>query len=283
MRKAGAAAFSDDGRPVGDIRLMRQALLLSRDLGVPIIAHCEDPELMGDGVMNEGAVAARKGLRGIPCSCETVMAERDIALADETGGLLHIAHASAAATVQALRRAKERGSRVTGEAAPHHWTLCDKDIPGLDPDYKMNPPLRSQRDRDAVKAGLADGAIDAVASDHAPHARERKALGFEKAPFGIIGLETSLGLAMTELLGRALSPSALVDRMSAAPARILGLKSKGSLGKGMDADVTVIDPEAAWTVRPPFASKSSNTPFVGMRLKGLACATIVGGKVAHAL
>ncbi|MBI5624270.1 MAG: dihydroorotase [Elusimicrobia bacterium] len=283
LAKAGAAAFSDDGRPVRDPDLMSRALARARDLGLPILSHCEDPDLLGDGVMNEGPEADRRGLKGIPRACETVMVCRDVALAEATGGRLHICHASAAGTVTSLRLAKARGTPVTGEAAPHHWTLCDQDIPGRDPDYKMNPPLRSASDRDAVRDGLADGTIDAIASDHAPHPRAAKALGFEAAPFGIIGLETSVGLAMTVLLGKGLTPSALVDRMSAAPARILGLKSRGSLAVGMDADVAVIDPRLSWTVKPPFASKSSNTPFMGMRLKGRVRATIVAGRLVHAL
>ncbi|MBI4676286.1 MAG: dihydroorotase [Elusimicrobia bacterium] len=285
LQRAGAAAFSDDGRPVADAGLMREALRLSHELGALVIDHCEDPGLMGT-------------------ACETVMAARDMALAEETGGRLHVAHASAAGTVEALRQAKARTASVTGEAAPHHWTLCESDIPGRavgrqrlprgrpgrsgsaldrDANFKMNPPLRSPDDRDALRRGLADGAIDAIASDHAPHSRRMKALGFDRAPFGVIGLETSLGLALTELLGSVLSRLALVERMSSAPARILGLRSKGGLAVGMDADVTVIDPDAAWTVRPPFASKSSNSPFVGMRLRGRAAATVVGGRIVHAL
>jgi dihydroorotase len=283
LAAAGAAAFSEDGRPVRDPGLMRRALELSRSLDRPILSHCEDLNLAGNGVMNAGPLAAAKGLPGIPAACETAMVCRDITLAEAARGRLHLCHASTRGTVRALALAKARGLSVTGEAAPHHWTLCDADIPGRDPDYKMNPPLRSPTDRDAVRTGLVEGTIDVVASDHAPHTRKRKALGFAKAPFGIIGLETSLGLALTRLLEAGLTPTALVERMSAAPARILGLKSKGSLRPGMDADVTIIDPGARWTPRPPFASKSSNTPFTGMRLRGRACATVVAGRVVHAL
>ncbi|MBI5209356.1 MAG: dihydroorotase [Elusimicrobia bacterium] len=290
LLEAGAVAFSDDGRPVADAGLMRRALERSRSLDVAVIAHCEDPGLAGPGVMNEGRWADLKGLRGIPRAGETAMAMRDIILARATRGNLHIAHVSALGTVAAVRQAKAwaagpggAAGRVTCEAAPHHWTLCDSDIPGLDADFKMNPPLRSEDDRSSVISGLADGVIDAIASDHAPHPAARKALGFRAAPFGVIGLETSLGLALTRLAGRALSPSRLIELMSAAPARILRLESKGSLAVGKDADLTVIDPAASWTVRPPFASRSSNSPFTGMRLTGRACATIVKGEVVYAL
>lgn len=284
LAKAGAAALSDDGRPVMNSEIMRRAMEYARDSGLVVIDHCEDLCLSGCGVINEGRIATLKGLRGMPAQSETVMALRDIALCQLTGARLHLAHISAAATVAALRGAKKRGLPVTGEAAPHHWTLCDSDIPGYDADFKMNPPLRSSQDREALLEGLADGTIDAIATDHAPHGPVKKSAGLQSAPFGVIGLETSLALALTTLVARkVLSRKQLVERMSGAPARILGLSSKGSLKPGMDADVTIIDPASPWTVNTPFESKSRNSPFIGMKLKGRARAALVAGKVVHAL
>ncbi len=282
LARAGAAALSEDGNPVMNAGLMREAMELARMSALPIIDHCEDTCLSARGAVNDGP-AARNGERAISSVSETVMALRDIELAALTGARLHIAHVSAARTVEAIRSAKRRGIRVTGEAAPHHLILTDRDIPGRDPDFKMNPPLRSAADRDALLRGLADGTIDAIATDHAPHSPAHKAVGMALAPFGVIGLETSLGLVLTKLLGRVLSRRKVVERMSLGPARILNLKTKGSLKPGMDADLTVIDPSAVWTVKPPFASLSRNSPFIGMRLKGRAAATIVGGRVVHAL
>ncbi len=283
LAAAGVPALSDDGRPIMDAEVMRRALEHARDAAIPLIAHCEDRALSHSGCMNEGAAATSKGLRGMPSAAETVMALRDIALAELTGAKLHIAHVSCAAAVEAVRRAK-KSAAVTCEAAPHHWTLTDSDIPAWNADFKMNPPLRGGADRAAVLEGLADGTIDAIATDHAPHGPGKKALGLELAPFGVIGLETALGLALTRLVGaKVLNRRQLVERLSAAPARILGLARKGSLKPGMDADVTIVDPDKRWTVSPPFASKSRNCPFIGMSLKGLAHATIVGGRVVHAV
>ncbi len=281
---AGAAAITDDGRPVMNSGLMRRALEYARDCGVVFIDHCEDENLSGGAALNEGFASTVKGLRGAPWASETVMVVRDIALAELTGAPVHIAHISAGQSVIAVREAKRRGIPVTAEAAPHHFSLTDADIEGYDADFKMNPPLRGRGDREAVLEGLADGTIDAIATDHAPHGPGKKALGLAHAPFGVIGLETSLALALTKLVETKLvDAKRLVELMSAAPSRILKLKGKGTLAPGADADVTVIDPRAGVRVEPPFESKSRNSPFLGLRLKGRARATIVGGRVRHAL
>lgn len=282
MARAGISAVTDDGRPVMNSELMRRALEYARDCGLPFIDHCEDENLSAGAVLHEGFAATLKGLRGIPWASETVMVLRDIALSELTGAHVHIAHISCARSVAAVREAKKRGLRVTAEVTPHHFTLRDLDVKGYDADFKMNPPLRSEEDRKALLEGLADGTIDAIATDHAPHGPGKKALGLALAPFGVIGLETSLALGLTQLVGKkVLKPKQLIERMSASPARILGLKTKGSLKPGMDADVTVIDPSATWTAGPPFESKSRNSPFLGMRLKGRAQATIVAGRIVH--
>lgn len=280
LAKAGARAFSDDGLPVVDADLMREALRASKRLDLPVLDHAETPHLTGCGVVHDGPFAKRRKLPGIPSRSETLMAMRDIALAHQTGGRLHICHASCAGTVDLVRRAKHAGARVTAEAAPHHFTLTDADVDPNNASYKMKPPLREGRDREALIQGLSDGTIDAIATDHAPHRAARKKLGMLKAPFGMTGLETALPLSLALIERRALDPRRLVERMSAAPARLLGLKNKGHLGKGADADITVIDPAAEETYAST-ASKCRNTPFWGRRLRGLARATIVAGKVVH--
>jgi len=226
----------------------------------------------------------RKGLKGAPSAAETVQVLRDIALAELTGARLHIAHVSAAASVEAIRAAKKKGIRISAEAAPHHFALADKDIPGYDADWKMNPPLRGDEDRLALLAGLADGAIDAIATDHAPHGCAAKATGMDLAPFGVIGLETCLSVALTELYHKKiLTRRKLVERLSTGPAALLGLKRKGTLAVGSDADLAIVDPDLIWTPEPPFMSKSRNTPFAGRRLKGRAITTLSAGRVVHAL
>lgn len=278
MAAAGAAAFTDDGRPVMNAQLMRRALEYAKSLGLPVLDHCEDENLARGGAMHEGPASSRKGLPGVPAEAETVLAARDIALAELTGGRLHICHASCAGTVELVRRAKKRGARVTAETAPHYFTLCDEDIPGWDADFKMNPPLRGRADLEAVRAGLADGTLDAVATDHAPHAPAAKAAGFLDAPCGVIGLETLLPLTLALIERKILSRKAAVARLSVGPARILGLGRKGGLKPGMDADLAVVDPKAAWTAAAPFESKSRNTPFKGRKLRGRALWTFVGGR-----
>jgi dihydroorotase len=280
LAKAGAAAFSDDGMPVVDPKLMRGALEASKRCGLPVLDHAETPHLTGCGVVHDGEFAKRRGLPGIPHRSETLMVMRDIALAHQTGGTLHICHASCSGTVDLVRRAKHAGVRVTAEAAPHHFTLTDSEIDPKDASYKMKPPLREGADREALIQGLSDGTIDAIATDHAPHRASRKKLGLLKAPFGMTGLETAIPLSLALVQRRALDARRLAERMSVAPAKLLGLKAKGHLGAGADADVTVIDPEAEETYAAT-ESKCRNSPFWGRRLRGLARATIVGGKVVH--
>ncbi|MCR4296466.1 MAG: dihydroorotase [Elusimicrobia bacterium] len=284
LRAAGAAALSDDGRPLMNAGLLRRALEYAKDLGLLVIDHCEDLTLSNGACVHEGPAALRKGLKGAPGAAETVQVLRDIALAELTGARLHIAHVSTAASVAAIRTAKKNGIRISAEAAPHHFALNDKDLPGYDADWKMNPPLRGAEDRLALLAGLADGTIDAIATDHAPHGCAAKSLGMDLAPFGVIGLETSLAVALTELYHKKiLTRRKLVERMSSGPAALLGLRGKGTLAPGADADLVVVDPDMIWTPEPPFASKSRNTPFSGRRLKGRAVTTLSGGRVVHAL
>ena len=284
LRAAGAAALSDDGRPVMNAGLLRRALEYAKDLGLLVIDHCEDLNLSNGACVHEGPAALRKGLKGTPWAAETVQVMRDIALAELTEARLHIAHVSTASSVDAIRTAKRKGIRISAEACPHHFALADRDIPGYDADWKMNPPLRGVKDRLALLSGLADGAIDAIATDHAPHGCAAKSLGMDSAPFGVIGLETSLAIALTELVHKKiLTPRKLVDRMSAGPARLLGLKGKGTLAPGADADLVVVDPNQIWTPEPPYFSKSRNTPFTGRKLKGRAVTTLSAGRVVHAL
>jgi dihydroorotase len=283
LAAAGVTAITDDGRPMMNSELMRRALEYTKGCGLLFIDHCEDDHLSAGAPVNEGAAGTRLGLRGIPWASETVMVLRDIALCELTGAPVHIAHISCAQSVEAVRAARKRGLPVSAEAAPHHFSLADSDIVKYDANFKMNPPLRGDEDAEAVREGLSDGTIEAIATDHAPHGPGKKALGMQLAPFGVIGLETSLALALTELVGKKLlNRKQLIERMSLGPAKLLGLKKKGSLAKGYDGDVVVIDPKASWTVK-DFASKSRNSPFVGRKLTGRAKATIVGGKVVHAL
>ncbi len=284
LRAAGAAALSDDGRPLMNAGLMRRALEHAKDLGLLVIDHCEDLTLSNGACVHEGPVNLAKGLKGSPAAAETVQVLRDIALAELTGGRIHLAHLSSAASVEAVRLAKKRGVAVSAEAAPHHFALDEAMIPGYDATWKMNPPLREKTDREALLEGLADGTIDAVATDHAPHGCAAKSLGMDQAPFGVIGLESSLGVALTELYHKkVLDKKRLVSRLSTAPAALLGLPGKGTLRKGADADLVLVDPDASWSPTPPFLSKSRNTPFAGRRLKGRATRTFVAGLSVHAL
>jgi dihydroorotase len=280
LSAAGAVAFSDDGAPVYDDELMRRALACCRLYDKPLLNHAEVPELARGGVMHEGAVSKALGLPGIPAAAEELMTARDVVLAEATGGRLHVMHVSTAGSVDTVRRAKRRGLRVTAECAPHHFTLTDECLRTRDANYKMNPPLRSQEHVDACLAGLIDGTIDAIASDHAPHAREKKLRGLEQAPFGIIGLETTLGLVVTRLIEPGhLDWSRALALLTVNPARILGIP-RGTLALGAAADVTIIDPDVRWTVDPAqFHSKSTNTPFAGWELRGRADTVLVGGKV----
>jgi dihydroorotase len=277
---AGAVAVSDDGKPVVSSHLMRTALEYARTFGIPVADHCEDPTLAAGGAMHEGLVSTRLGLKGVPAAAEEIMVARDILLAELTGGHVHLCHMSTRGSVELIRRAKERGLRVTAEACPHHFTLTHEACEGYNTNAKMNPPLREPEDREAIRQALKDGTIDVICTDHAPHHYDAKEREFDDAPNGIIGLETALGLAITELVGGGLlDVPSLVLRMSTQPARIFGLPG-GSLAKGAAADVVLIDPTAEWTVEPDrFFSKSRNTPFAGRRLRGRADATIVRGQV----
>jgi len=282
MVGAGAVAVSDDGKPVMSSHLMRTALEYARVFGIPVADHCEEMTLAQGGAMHEGLVATRLGLKGIPAAAEEIMVARDIILAELTGGHVHLCHMSTRGSVELIRRAKEKGLRVTAEACPHHFTLTHEACEGYDTNAKMNPPLREAADREAVRQGLRDGTIDVIATDHAPHHYDAKEREFDDAPNGIIGLETALGLAVSELVeGGLLTLPELVLRMSTLPARLFHLPG-GTLATGAPGDVVVFDPAAEWEVRPErFASKSRNTPFAGRRLRGRAEVTIVGGEVVY--
>ena len=279
MREAGAVAISDDGMPIADSALMRRALEYSQLFGMPVIVHEEDPALAGDGVMHEGHTCLHLGLRGMPSAAEEAMVARDIALLEQAGGRLHIAHVSTAGSVRLLRDAKERGLAVTAEVTPHHFILTDEAVREYDTNAKMKPPLRTSSDVEVMVDALRDGVIDAIATDHAPHHRDEKDVEFDAAAFGIVGLETSLPLSLRLVRESGLTPRTLVEAMSLQPAKILGLDA-GSLGVGEAADITVIDPDHRWTVElDRLRSKSKNSPFGGWDMVGAARATIVGGRV----
>jgi dihydroorotase len=280
MVEAGAVAITDDGRPVSDAGLMRLALSYARTLGIPVASHCEELALSRGGSMNEGIVSTRLGLTGIPNAAEDVMIARDLMLSALTGGRLHIQHVSTRLGVAMIREAKAQGVQVTAEATPHHFTLTDQAADGYRTDAKVNPPLRSAQDRAAVTEGVRDGTLDVIATDHAPHHYDEKEQAFEDAPFGLVGLETALGLAVTELVDKdVIDLATMVERMSCAPARAFRLPG-GTLQRGSIADVTVFDAHAEWLVDPArFRSKSRNSPFIGRRLRGRPVRTIVGGRV----
>ncbi|NVM22468.1 MAG: dihydroorotase [Desulfobacterales bacterium] len=279
MNAAGAVAVSDDGNPVMNAQLMRRALEYAKGFGLLVISHCEDRNLTENGVMNEGAVATRLGLEGIPNSAETVMVARDIDLCELTGAPVHIAHVSTEGAVRLIREAKARGLPVTTETAPHYFSLTEDAVANYDTNAKVHPPLRTVADRDAVREALADGTIDVIASDHAPHSSMEKELEFDRAANGMIGLETSLPLSLKLVEMGLLSLMDLVAKMSNNPARILKLDYVG-LKPGNPADLTIIDPEKRFTVdADTFRSKSRNTPFNGWQLKGKAVLTVVGGKI----
>jgi dihydroorotase len=281
LRDAGCVAVSDDGHPVMNAELMRRAMEYARTFGLPIIQHCEDLTLSAGGAMNEGPVATRAGIKAQPTAAESTMVARDIELCALTGARYHVAHISSAESVRLVREAKRRGLPVTCEVTPHHLVLTDDACATYDTHCKCNPPLRSAADVEAVRAGLADGTIDAVATDHAPHSPVEKDVEFEQAAFGIIGLETAVPLVLEVARERNLSPLEFVRRMSTGPAVAFGLRG-GTLAEGRLADVTVIDPEVAWTVQPAgMRSKSRNTPFSGRSMKGRAMLTIVGGRIVY--
>ncbi|HXY55669.1 MAG TPA: dihydroorotase [Nitrospirota bacterium] len=276
---AGCRAISDDGKPVMNASVMRRAMEYSKIFDMLVIAHCEDSALSGKGVMNEGDVSTELGLRGIPRAAEDVMTARDISLAELTGCRLHIAHVSTAGSVRLIRDAKARGVKVSAETCPHYFTLTEEAVRGYNTMAKMNPPLRTADDVAAIKQGLKDGTIDVIATDHAPHALDEKSGEFDYAPFGVIGLETAVGLTFSLVDEGILSLTDVIRKLSTNPALIFKL-NKGKLAVGADADVTIIDPNVKWIVdASQFSSKARNTPFNGWKLKGRAELTIVGGKI----
>ncbi|MBU0994017.1 MAG: dihydroorotase [Proteobacteria bacterium] len=280
LKQAGAVAISDDGKPVVNSQLMRRAMEYAKRFNLLVISHCEDPELASDGAMNEGIVSTRLGLAGIPNAAESIMVMRDIAICELTKSSLHIAHVSTEESVNAIRKAKKRGIHVSAETAPHYFTLTDTAVLKYNTHAKMNPPLRGEKDRQAILEGLSDGTIDAIATDHAPHAVLEKKVEFDKALNGIVGLETSLSLSLDLVRQGVLSLSGLIEKMSKTPARLIGVRNDFVVGN--TADITIIDKEASFTVNPDFFhSLGRNTPFAGWELKGKAMLTMVGGKIVH--
>jgi len=279
MHEAGCVAFSDDGRPVMSTLIMRRAMEYSKALNVPIISHCEDISLSDGGVMNEGRLSAQMGLRGIPYVSEDAMVARDIILSELTGGRLHIAHVSTEGSVRLIRQAKERGVKVTAETCPHYFTITEDAVKGYNTNAKVNPPLRTQRDVDAIKEGLRDGSIDVIATDHAPHHKDEKLQEFDKAPFGISGFETALSLCLRLVHEGVLSMPQLVEKTTCVPAKILGINA-GILKKGSLADITIVDINKEFKVESEnFLSKGKNTPFDGWTLKGMPVITICKGQI----
>ncbi|MGD0964783.1 MAG: dihydroorotase [Candidatus Acidiferrales bacterium] len=278
MKSAGIVAVSDDGKPVATARLMRQVMDYCNALGLPVIDHCEDPSLFAGGVMREGPQSVRLGLKGIPAQSESICVGRDVEMAGLTGAQLHIAHMSSRDSLEYVRAAKQQGLRVTCEVTPHHFTLTDEDV-RYDSHYKMNPPLASRKDRDALIQGLADGSIDAIATDHAPHHPASKDVEFDRAPFGITGFETALALGLSELVHSGkMSLMRLVELFTSGPARVLGIERK--IAEGQPADLTIFSTDHSWTFRAADSpSKSRNTPFDGRTFRGAPMATIVAGRV----
>jgi dihydroorotase len=282
MVGAGAVAVSDDGKPVASAHLMRTALEYARTFGIPVADHCEEPTLAAGGAMNEGIVSARLGLKGVPNEAEEIMAIRDILLARRTGGHVHLCHMSTRGSVELIRWGKERGIPVTAEACPHHLSLTEEAVEGYDTNAKMNPPLRTAADVEALREAVRDGTIDVIATDHAPHHYDEKEREFADAPNGIVGLETALAVNITWLVAPGIiDVGTLVDKMACAPARVFHLPG-GTLRRGSVADVTIFDPDAEWTVDPArFRSKGRNTPYSGKRLRGRVHFTIVDGQLIH--
>ncbi len=281
MKAAGAVAVSDDGRPVPNAGMMRRAMEYAKDFDLPVVDHCEDKSLSHGGVMHEGRISLLLGLKGMPALAEDLDVVRDIYLAKETGAHLHIAHISTKGAIEAVRRAKSEGIRVTCEVAPHHFTLTDRAVEGYDTNTKMSPPLRSEEHLEAILEGIKDGTIDAIATDHAPHHADEKALEYDRAPMGITGLETAIGLAFTELVHKGVIDLVkLVELCSTNPAKIFRLKDRGTLKVGSIADITILDPTLEWIYKNSSSkSKSENSPFDNWTFHGAAVATIVGGRI----
>jgi dihydroorotase len=283
LADVGAVAFSDDGAVIMNGSVMRRVLEYASGVGKPVIAHCEDLNLRGPGVVHEGPHSTCSGLPGSPAEAETAMVARDLQLAALTGARLHVAHVSAAGSVELIRAAKEAGTQVTAEVTPHHLALIDSAVEGYDTNCKMAPPLRSARDREALIEGLRDGAIDCVATDHAPHAHHEKDVDFIEAPFGVVGLETALAVVLDLVHAGQLAPLEAVARLSTRPARVFGLRA-GTLEIGAPADLVLIDPEAVWKVEPrTLHSKSKNSAFLGAEMRGRAVRTWVEGRCVYEL
>ena len=282
MKNAGIVAVSDDGRPVPTPGMMRRALEYANGFDLTVVDHCQDPSLSAGGVMHEGRWSLILGLRGIPAAAEEMDAVRDCVLAKLTGARVHLAHVSTAGAIEAVRRAKESGLNVTCEVAPHHWTLTDEAVSEYDTNMKMNPPLRSEEHVAAILEGMKDGTIDAIATDHAPHHLDEKALEFDQAPFGITGLETAVGLAFDLVQRGVIDLERVVEMCATNPAKIFGLKDRGTFKAGAHADATILDPQLEWVFDVSKSkSKSRNTPFHGRTMQGAAVATIVGGRLVY--
>jgi len=282
LKESGCVAVSDDGKPVVNAELMRRSLQYANGIGIMVISHAEELSLVGEGVMNEGFTSTEIGLKGIPRVAEDIATARDVMLAEYTGAPIHIAHVSTKDSVRIIRDAKARGVKVTCETAPHYFTLTDDAVRGYNTNAKMNPPLREAEDVAAIKAGLKDGTIDCIATDHAPHHLDEKDVEFNEAMNGIIGLETSLPLSLALVEEGVLSLKQLIEKMSCNPAKIISI-NRGTLKVGAVADITVFDPSAEWTVEADgLFSKSKNSPFLGWKVKGAAVATVVGGKLIKA-
>ncbi len=283
MYEAGCVGVSDDGMPVMNSKVMRHAMEYVKAFGIPVISHCEDLNLSGNGVMNEGDMSTLLGLSGIPSASEDVMVSRDITLAELTGTHLHICHVSTVGSVRLIRAAKERGVRVTAEAAPHHFTLTDKAVAEYDTNAKMKPPLRSETDREAVREGLRDGTIDIIATDHAPHSEDEKMVEFDQAPFGIVGLETALPLSLKLVEDGVLTINDMIAKLTHLPSAIINVR-KGTLNPGDQADIVIFDPGQKVKIdRESFRSKSRNTPFNGWDLTGVVLYTIVNGNIVYSV
>lgn len=282
LHDAGVVAISEDGKSVMNAEVYREAMKACADCGMVVLAHCEDRNMVNGGALNQSSKSEELGVKGISNAVEDVIVARDILLAKETGCKLHLCHCSTEDSVKMIKAAKEEGIQVSGEVCPHHFTLCDEDIPCDNADYKMNPPLRSRDDVEALKAGLKEGIMEAISTDHAPHSEEEKKKPIANAPFGITGLETSLCLTYTELvLKGVLTPMQMVERMSYAPAKIIGI-DRGTLLPGAVADITVMDPECEFVIdRKDFVSMGHNTPFDGRKVKGKVMLTMVGGKIVY--
>jgi len=280
MKQSGIVAVTDDGKPIANPNMMRRALEYCKGLSMPVFVHAEDLSLVDGGSMNEGSFATFWGIKGIPNAAESVMVMRDIALSELTGAQVHFCHISTAQSVEAIRQAKKRGANITCETAPHYFTLTDADVKDYDTNFKMNPPLRSEKDRQAVIQGLSDGTIDLIASDHAPHSRVEKDVEFDRAAFGIIGLETSLSLSLKLVHNGFLTLEDLINKMAKHPAKIIGLNN--DIKPGNSADLTLIDVDVPYEIDTKiFKSRSQNSPFSGIKVKGRAFLTMVNGKVVY--